>query len=613
MPAADLQSFVAELERRGWLKRIRVPVDPRLEITAIYERVVKAGGPALLFESVRGHDMPVLINTFGTKERMCLALGVGDFQELADRVKVLVKPEMPTTLIEKLKKLPQLMQLASLPPKMMRSGMCQEVVHTADADLTKLPAIQCWPGDGDLSRNAYAHVREIVRHGAGADGATKDRGGGAQEGGVDAEARRGLGGAGIDGSLARSLAALNEGSEHARELFAALAESGAGAAANGTPRLIPQSAIRSPQPPGGAHSPPNPQSKPQHSIWSDLSQLVPPPNEGRYLTLTHVFTKHPETGERNVGMYRVQVLGPKLAAMHWHMHHDGARHYRAWRERGERMPVAISFGGPAVMPYAATCPLPPGIDECLFAGFLNGGGVELVPCVSQPMIEAPANAEIVVEGYIDPADPPVIEGPFGDHTGFYSLADLYPRLHITAITHRRRPIYPTTVVGKPPQEDYWLGKATERIFLPLLKTIIPDIIDYNLPMFGCFHNCAFVKIRKEYPYQARRVMSAIWGAGQMSFTKMIVVVDAHVDVHDEQAVLFHMLANCDPRRDCVITDGPLDILDHASPACGVGSKIGWDATRKLPSEGAVRQWPDELEMTAEVRDLVARRWQEYGL
>jgi 4-hydroxy-3-polyprenylbenzoate decarboxylase len=238
--------------------------------------------------------------------------------------------------------------------------------------------------------------------------------------------------------------------------------------------------------------------------------------------------------------------------------------------------------------------------------------VELVPCVTQPEIEVPATAEIVIEGYIDPADPPVIEGPFGDHTGFYSLADLYPRMHVTAITQRRKPLYPTTVVGKPPQEDFWLGKATERIFLPLLQTIIPDIVDYNLPLFGCFHNCAFVKIRKEYPYQARRVMSSIWGAGQMCFTKMIVVVDADVNVHDENEVLFHMLANCDPRRDCVIIDGPLDILDHASPACGLGSKIGWDATRKWPSEGAVRSWPDELAMSPEIRDKVTRRWKEYG-
>lgn len=560
-----MQSFVAELEKRGWLKRIKAAVDPVLEITEVYDRVVKAGGPALLFENVSGATMPVLINAYGTKERMCLALGVNDFEELAARVKVLVKPEVPTTLMEKLKKLPQLMQLASLPPKVVRRGMCQEVVLREEADLTKLPALKCWPGDGELSANVYAHIRSI------ADAVQAGGPGGAGAGDLSLRAD----------ALRRAMQAVNEGSEHARELFAT-PSGGDGR------KVAARSAV-------------------------DLADLMPPPNGGRYLTLTNVFTKHPKTGDRNIGMYRVQVLGPKLAAMHWHMHHDGARHFRAYRELGTRMPVAISFGGPAVMPYAATCPLPPGIDECLFAGFLNGGSIELVPCVTQPEIEVPANAELVVEGYIDPADSPVIEGPFGDHTGFYSLADLYPRLHITAITHRRNPIYPTTVVGKPPQEDFWLGKATERIFLPLLQMIIPDIVDYDLPMFGCFHNCAFVKIRKEYPYQARRVMSAIWGAGQMAFTKMIVVVDEDVDVHNQDEVLFHMLANCDPRRDTMIVDGPLDILDHAAPACGVGSKIGWDATRKIPGEGAIREWPAELEMSAEIKERVSRRWREYGL
>jgi 4-hydroxy-3-polyprenylbenzoate decarboxylase len=583
-----MQSVVRELEQRGWLKRVRVEVDPELEITEIYDRVVKSGGPALLFERVRGHDMPVLINAFGTKERMCLALGCSDFQELADRVKVLVKPEVPTTLMEKIKKLPQLMQLASLPPKVVRRGMCQEVVRTDDADLTRLPALKCWPGDGDLSANVYAHVREIMRR---SDEATERRsdGRGYRHGGTEArrhegeekragetERRGDEGSVGVSPARAdiraigRTLAEMNEGSEHARELFS-------------------------------SQNPP------------DFARLMPPPNRGRYLTLTNVFTKHPETGERNIGMYRVQVLGPKLAAMHWHMHQDGARHYRAHRKLGKRMPLAISFGGPAVMPYAATCPLPPGIDECLFAGFMNGGGIELVPCVSQPEIEVPANAEVVVEGYIDPADTPVLEGPFGDHTGFYSLADLYPRLHITAITQRRSAIYPTTVVGKPPQEDFWLGKATERIFLPLLQTLIPDIIDYNLPRFGCFHNCAFVKIRKEYPLQARRVMSAIWGAGQMAFTKMIVVVDEHVDVQNEEQVLFHLCANVDPKRDIMLVDGPLDILDHAAPVCGVGTKIGFDATRKWAGEGTVREWPAELEMSAEMKERVTRRWGEYGL
>jgi 4-hydroxy-3-polyprenylbenzoate decarboxylase len=303
--------------------------------------------------------------------------------------------------------------------------------------------------------------------------------------------------------------------------------------------------------------------------------------------------------------------------MHWHMHHDGARHFRLWKQkqggRGEKMPLAIALGGSSVMPYAATAPLPPGIEELLFAGFLNGGlgGVELVQCKTIDM-QVPANSEIVIEGYVDPQEK-FLEGPFGDHTGFYSLADWYPAFHVTAITHRKNPIYPTTIVGKPPMEDYYLGKATERVFLPLLKMLIPDIVDYALPISGVFHNCAFVKIKKEYPYQARRVMHAIWGAGQMAFTKFIVVVDEHVDVHNEQDVLFHLFANCDPARDTEIVHGPVDILDHASPDLGAGSKMGFDATVKMPAEGRVRTWPKELEMDEKTKNLVTRKWKEYGL
>jgi 4-hydroxy-3-polyprenylbenzoate decarboxylase len=277
------------------------------------------------------------------------------------------------------------------------------------------------------------------------------------------------------------------------------------------------------------------------------------------------------------------------------------------------MPIAIALGGPAILPYAGTCPLPPDVSEALFAGFLSGAPLELVPCVTQPQIEVPATAEIVIEGYIDPDEPLIVEGPFGDHTGFYSLADLYPRLHVTAITHRHKPIYPTTIVGKPPQEDFWLGKATERIFLPLLQMLIPDIIDYNLPMFGSFHNCAFVKIRKEYPLQARRVMSAIWGAGQMAFTKIIVVVDHDVDVHDLSEVAWRVLGNVDWRRDAVIVDGPVDQLDHSAVMDSYGGKIGIDATAKGPEDGHPRGWPDEIVMREDIRALVDRRWDEYGL
>jgi 4-hydroxy-3-polyprenylbenzoate decarboxylase len=297
--------------------------------------------------------------------------------------------------------------------------------------------------------------------------------------------------------------------------------------------------------------------------------------------------------------------------MHWHMHHDGARHFRKYAARAQKMPLAVVLGGESVLPYVATAPLPPGMEEILFAGFLNGRGIELVKCRTIPL-EVPANAEIIVEGYVDPAEK-LMEGPFGDHTGFYSLADLYPAYHVTAITHRADPIYPTTIVGKPPMEDYFLGKATERIFLLLVQTIIPDIVDYSLPVSGVFHNCAFVKIRKECPYQARRVMHAIWGAGQMSFTKFIIVVDEDVDVHDEQDVLFHWFAHCDPQRDSEIVHGPVDILDHASPELGAGSKIGFDATAKWPAEGKVRRWPRKMEMDQTTIDLITRRWGEYGI
>lgn len=367
---------------------------------------------------------------------------------------------------------------------------------------------------------------------------------------------------------------------------------------------------------------------------------------GRYITMAGVYTIHPDDAgkdgprpSRNVGMYRMQVIDRNHTAMHWHLHHDGARHWRAWKKRGQPMPCALVLGGESVLPYCATAPLPPGVSELLFAGFLNRRGIELVRCHSpQVDLHVPANAEIVIEGLVsteagspgfdprrhgldgrtEPIGPgAVFEGPFGDHTGYYSLPDRYPIFEVTAITRRRDPIYPTTIVGLPPQEDYYLGKATERLFLPLLQTLIPDITDYDLPMFGAFHNCAFIKIHKEYPLQARRVMHAIWGAGQMAWTKMLVVVDEDVDVHDHEQVLFHLGANMDPGRDIEIVAGPLDILDHAAPRLGAGHKIGFDATRKIDGEQAgghpVRDWPDLIRMDRETRALVDRRWNEYGV
>ena len=555
MAFPTLRDFLDHLEKHNELARVKVPADPVLEITEIADRVMKSpaphgpserdkhaaaklGGKALLFERPVGSDIPIAINTFGSYWRVCQALGCNSLDDLADRVQQLIKPEMPTSLIEKMKKGMDLIKLASFPPKSVRSGICQQIVLEGEkADPTKLPVLQCWPLDGDLRSD------QVFDRKASLEAADRQTG------------------------------------------------------------------------------------------------------TGRYFTLGGIYTRHPETGARNVGMYRVQIHGPRTCAMHWHMHHDGARHFRAYKARNERMPLAIVLGGESVLPYSATAPLPPGVEELLFAGFLNNRGIELVPCKTIDL-EVPANAEIVIEGFVSNEagsigfDPrveaarlggplsaealqrllgpgAVFEGPFGDHTGFYSMPDRYPIFEVTAITHRRRPIYPTTIVGLPPQEDYYLGKATERLFLPLLRTIVPDILDYDLPMFVVFHSCAFVRIRKEYPLHARRVMHAIWGAGQMAWTKAIVVVDEDVDVHDQDAVLFHLAANVDPGRDIEIVNGPLDILDHAAPRLGAGHKIGFDATRKIPGEEvgghAVRPWPPLISMSEGVKTRVSKRWGEFGL
>lgn len=525
----DLQTFIAALERAGQLRRVRTQVDPELEITEIADRMSKSlapegvtgaprtdpihggtGGYGLVFERVRGSRIPLAINLFGSYARMRMALGCEDFESLAAKVQKLVKPEPPTTFMEKMKMLPELAKIAGYTPKVVKRGMCQEVVHTDNADLLALPIIKCWPHDGGADEDVIVGKR------------------------LNVESERGRG---------------EEG----------------------------QSAI---------------------SI-------------GRYITLAGIYTTAPDGSEPNIGMYRIQVTGPKSAIFHCHMHHDGARHQRMWAEQGKEMPVAIVLGGESVLPYAATCPLPPTVSELLFAGFLNDGGIPLVSAKTIPL-NVPANAEIVIEGLVS-ATNTAREGPFGDHTGFYSLAERYPTMRVTAITHRQNPVYPTTIVGLPPMEDYYMGKATERVFLPLLQMLIPDIIDYNLPRWGAFHNFCFVKIRKEYPLQARKVASSIWGAGQMMFSKFIVIVDEDVDVHDEQAVMFAVGANVDPRRDTFLVDGPMDVLDHSAPYLAAGSKMGIDATRKIAGEGIVRDWPRLLTMSDEIKRLVDGRWHEYGL
>jgi 4-hydroxy-3-polyprenylbenzoate decarboxylase len=331
-----------------------------------------------------------------------------------------------------------------------------------------------------------------------------------------------------------------------------------------------------------------------------------PDDGGPFITLPAVITHDPKTGTRNVGMYRMQVLGPRETAMHWQLHKDGRADYLM---SDGRMEVAVALGLDPITAYSASAPLPKHIDELMLAGFLRGAAVDLVKGVTVD-IEVPADAEIVLEGYVE-QDDLADEGPFGDHTGFYTPVEQFPVFHVTAVTMRRDAIYPSIVVGKPPQEDAWLGKATERIFLPAVKMTVPEIVDYDLPVAGAFHNLAIVSIRKTFPGHARKVMHALWGLGMLSLTKGIVIVDAHVDVHDYEQVMFYVGANVDPRRDVVISDGPLDHLDHAPTLQFVGGKIGIDATAKSPAEGA-REWPPEIDMSPEIKALVDRRWSEYG-
>jgi len=336
-----------------------------------------------------------------------------------------------------------------------------------------------------------------------------------------------------------------------------------------------------------------------------------PGDGGRFITLPMVFTKDPDTGRRNVGMYRMQLYDGRTTGMHWHIHKVGARHYAEYEKRNRRMEVAVALGGDPAITYAATAPLPDDFDEMIFAGFLRRKPVEMVPCVTVDH-EVPADSEIVIEGYVEPHERRV-EGPFGDHTGYYSPPEEYPVFHVTCITHRRDPIYPGTVVGKPPMEDCFLGKATERIFLPLVRAQIPEIVDMNLPVEGIFHNLAFVSIRKRYPMQARRVMHALWGLGQMMFTKIIVVFDEDVDVQNTSEVLWRLGSNIDPKRDVTFVEGPVDALDHAAPQPLFGSKMGIDATRKIEGEGHHRAWPAEIVMDPAVKRKIDTVWKELGI
>lgn len=462
------------------LKRITIEVDPILEITEIADRISKRKGPALLFERVKNSEFPVLINTFGSQERMALALERDDLTKLGQEIINLFQAGFSSSFLGKLKTLPKLAELASFFPRKIKNGPCQEIIKKDNPSLTDLPILKCWPQDG-----------------------------------------------------------------------------------------------------------------------------------GRYITLPLVFSKNPETGQRNVGMYRLQVYDEKTLGMHWHIHKDGAEHYRKYGKMGTKMPVAIVLGCDPATIYAATTPLPPGVDELLLAGFLRKKSVELVSCETVDL-EVPAYAEFVLEGHIYPGEMKR-EGPFGDHTGYYSLTGEYPVFHLQCITHRREAIYPTTIVGKPPMEDCYLGKATERIFLPFLQFQLPEIVDINFPLEGVFNNCVLVSIKKKYPGHGRKIINAFWGLGQLMFTKVIVVVDDHVNVQDASEVAWRLFNNVEPSRDLIIQEGPVDILVHSSPCVGYGSKLGIDATIPWKEEGQARPWPDEIRMTEEIKEMVSQKWSAYGL
>ena len=327
-----------------------------------------------------------------------------------------------------------------------------------------------------------------------------------------------------------------------------------------------------------------------------------PKDGGRFVTLANVHTRDPESGARNVGVYRMQVYDDRTTGMHWQVHKVGARHGKQYYERGERMPVAVTLGGDPVYTFAATAPLPDGLDEILFSGFLRKRSVELVRCKTIDL-EVPADVDFVLEGYVQPGETRP-EGPFGDHTGYYTAVEDYPVFHLTAITHRSDAVYPTTIVGVPPMEDYYIGDASVRIFLPVFKMNFPEMVDMTLPAEGVFHNLVFVSIRKQYPYQAFKVMHGLWGMGQMMFSKYIIVVDEDCDVHNTREVIFRLCANTDPARDTTVIKNPSDSLDHAPSFQNIGSHMGFDATRKLPGENYSRTWPEMIKMTSEAKALV---------
>lgn len=477
VPLRDLREMMKAAEDAGELRRVRVSADPDLEIAEILRRVMYAGGPAVLFEDVKGHSMPVLGNLFGSARRMSLALGTDDFEEIGGRIAGMASADMPGGLLGKLRKIPEMSRMAGAFPKPVRSGPVTQVCDE-QPDFGAMPVLRTWPGDA-----------------------------------------------------------------------------------------------------------------------------------GRFITFGMVATRHPETGVRNLGVYRMQVLDGRRVLVHWQKHKRGAQHGLA---KGGRIEAAIVIGGEPAAVFAGVAPVPEGMDKYLFAGIAAKEGIQTVRCRTVDL-DVPANAEIVVEGYVDTEDLRD-EGPFGDHTGYYTPVEKYPVFTATGMMRRREPVYLATVVGRPALEDAHIGRAIERSFLPLVRMLQPEVVDYAMPASGWFQGMAVVSIRKTYPGQAKKVMMGLWGTGQLSLTKMMVVVDQDVDVHSPSDVVWAVTTRADPARDTLIVPGaPTDTLDPASPLVNFGSKMGIDATQKTPEEGYLREVQKPVEADERTRALVDGRWDSYGL
>ena len=477
----DLTSLIGLWEKKGVLKRISHPVSRDLEITEICRRVFRDNGPALLFENVKDSRFPLLINTFGTWERVWDAFGVSSEKELLGRIEPLLEIGPPTGLMDKARALWKLKDLAGIMPRRVRKGPCQrQVLEGPEVDLEAIPVMKSWPDDA-----------------------------------------------------------------------------------------------------------------------------------GRFITLPVVVTKDPVSGRQNLGMYRMQVIDRARTALHWHPAKGGDLHHRRAMERGTRLEAACALGCEPAVIYAATAPLPPDVSELLLAGLLMDKPVETVRCRTVDL-DVPATSQIVLEGYVDEEES-FPEGPFGDHTGYYTPIRSFPIFHVEAITLNENPVYPSTAVGWPPLEDALLGKLTERLFFPLMKFVVPELQDIELPVAGLFHNFVFVSIDKKIPGQAYKVMDSLWGMGQMCVAKVIVVFDKDVNIHNMEEVLFHLGSNIDPLRDVVIKKGPMDILDHASLQEGFGGKMGIDATTKLKEEGLNRPWPKRAVMDEGTIRRIDEVWSQLGL